>query len=266
MLGEILGLSAGLARVVLTLFLFFTPRLFLGSALLPLPKAKAGLVGEATALSIGLGLPVCAANPEGVLIGVNLGVLRACICVTVDSLALSIAVSRGDVRGSEGPGSNKSSSNVSSSPTAKLGDRWRCINDAGVAGQSLWSFCWVPWANVAGECITEPGLGGGPISDRFSGETESNSEESLLRGTSSPLGGGRTGPDFCASSTDWLTSLDGMDIATAAFRRAGFTMGDCRTRAATFEFRVVVLLLVLRTRLASSGCAIAASPSISTSR
>lgn len=62
-----------------------------------------------------------------------------------------------------------------------------CINDAGVAGHML---C-LPGPKVAGECVTEPGSGGGPMSERRSGETESKSELPLLRGTSrEPEAGG----------------------------------------------------------------------------
>jgi hypothetical protein len=74
MLGEIFGLKAGLTRVDgAILFLFFVLR-----PLLTLLIEKAGLVGDDTALSIGLGLPYSAAPAEGVLKGVNLGVFRAC--------------------------------------------------------------------------------------------------------------------------------------------------------------------------------------------
>jgi hypothetical protein len=78
MLGDILGLRAGLTRLDgAMLFLFFVPRQSLESVLLTLPTEKAGLVGDETALSIGLGLPYSAAPAEGVLNGVNLGVFRA---------------------------------------------------------------------------------------------------------------------------------------------------------------------------------------------
>lgn len=77
MLGEIFGLSAGLTRFELTLFLFFELRLDFGSPLLLVPDANAGLVGDETALSIGLGLPDCAKEADGVLSGPNLGVFRA---------------------------------------------------------------------------------------------------------------------------------------------------------------------------------------------
>lgn len=146
-----------------------------------------------------------------------------------------------------------------------FGEGWRRIKDAGVAGCTPWPFFWLPLAMIAGECVTEPGLGGGPISVGGSGESEEPiSELSALRGTSSPLEDGRVEPDLCASSTNSLTSLGGMNEDTVAFRRPGFTTGDCRTRFDALVERGALLLL-LRSRLPCSGCAIAASPSISTS-
>jgi hypothetical protein len=43
-----------------------------------------------------------------------------------------------------------------------------------------------------------------------------------------------------------VTSLGGMEEEIVAFRRPGFTMGDCRTRALGFADRRAFLLLVLR--------------------
>lgn len=77
MLGEILGLSAGLTSVELVLFLFLFIRPLLESAFLPPLTAKPGLVGEVRALSVGLGFPESAALADGVLNGPSFGVLRA---------------------------------------------------------------------------------------------------------------------------------------------------------------------------------------------
>lgn len=78
MLGEILGLRAGLTRVDgAAVFLFFELRPSFASVRLPVPIEKAGLVGDEMALSIGLGFPYDAAPAEGVLSGPSLGVLRA---------------------------------------------------------------------------------------------------------------------------------------------------------------------------------------------
>jgi hypothetical protein len=74
MLGEILGLRAGLTRFELTLFLFFGFRAILRS-LLPLVMEKAGLVGVDMPSIIGLGLPDM--DAPGVLRGFNFGVFRA---------------------------------------------------------------------------------------------------------------------------------------------------------------------------------------------
>jgi hypothetical protein len=113
---------------------------------------------------------------------------------------------------------------------------------------------------MAGDWVTERGFGGGPISDRGSGETESTSELSRLRGTPNPFDLGRVGFVLCASSTSSLTSLWGIREETVAFRRAGFTIGDCRIRLGALADRGA-LLLVLRCRLPASGWAMAASPS-----
>lgn len=76
MLGDIFGLKAGLTRFE-TLFLFFALRPSFESVFFPFPVANSGLVGDATALSIGLGFPDSAAPAEGVLNGPSLGVFRA---------------------------------------------------------------------------------------------------------------------------------------------------------------------------------------------
>lgn len=254
-LGEIFGLSAGLTSVELTLFLFFGFRPAFDSILF-VPPIKAGLVGDATALSMGLVFPDNAAPADGVLNGPSLGVLRADIRGVAPS-SLSKEVSMWDRGGlsREASGSVRSSSiGISPAIWMKLGDCCRCIKEAGVAGQPAWLKGCPLWAKTAGECVTEPGLGGGPISLRFSGETESNSELSLLRGTSNPLVEGRADVDLCASSTRPLTSFGGINAAAVVFRRFGFTMGDCRTRAEGLAGRGA-FLLVLRSRLACSGCA-----------
>jgi hypothetical protein len=77
MLGEImtLGLSAGLTRVELTLFLFFGLRASFKSGFLPFAMENAGLVGVEQGSIMGLGLPERAA--PGVLRGFSLGVFRA---------------------------------------------------------------------------------------------------------------------------------------------------------------------------------------------
>lgn len=75
MLGEILGLRAGLTRLELTLFLFFELRAVFESALLPEAMEKAGLVGVDMGSSIGLGLPDMV--PPGVLCGPIFGVFLA---------------------------------------------------------------------------------------------------------------------------------------------------------------------------------------------
>jgi len=74
MLGEILGRKAGLTRLDVTLFLFLEFRADLAS---PFLLNNAGLVGDEPALSIGLGFPVCAIVPDGVLSGPSLGVFLA---------------------------------------------------------------------------------------------------------------------------------------------------------------------------------------------
>jgi hypothetical protein len=92
MLGEILGLRAGLTRCELTLFLFFGFRASFGS-LLPLVMEKAGLVGVDMASIIGLGL--LDMDAPGVLRGFSFGVFRR----GISSSSLRIAVSSLDSPG-----------------------------------------------------------------------------------------------------------------------------------------------------------------------
>lgn len=133
------------------------------------------------------------------------------------------------------------------------------IRDAGVAGVAQPPFC---CAIMAGECVTEPGFGGGRISDSIgSGEIESVSEVSRLCGTSSPLEDGRPPRASCISS---VISFGGMEEETVGFRRPGFTIGDCRTRLLGFVEREVFLLVLLNF-LPPSCCIMAGSPSMSTS-
>jgi hypothetical protein len=118
---------------------------------------------------------------------------------------------------------------------------------------------------MAGECATEPGLGGGRISDRRgSGEIESVSELSRPYGTSRPLEAGRAARASCKSS---LTSLGGIVPETVPFRLPGFTIGDCRMRALPLADRGTFLLFVLLSLLVVSCCIVAGSPkpSMSTS-
>jgi hypothetical protein len=134
------------------------------------------------------------------------------------------------------------------------------ISEAGVAGVAPWPFC---WAIMAGECVTEPGFCGGRISDsRGSGEIESVSEPSRLCGTLRLLEDERSPRASCMSS---LTSLGGMNEDKVAFRRPGFTMGDCRTRALPLADRGALRLLVLRNLRPDSCCVMSGSPSSSIS-
>lgn len=75
MLGEIFGMSAGLARVEHVLFRFFAVRANLDSIFFPFVMETAGLVGVVVGSSIGLGLLAIAA--PGVLRGPILGVFLA---------------------------------------------------------------------------------------------------------------------------------------------------------------------------------------------
>jgi hypothetical protein len=74
-LGDILGLRAGLTSVEHVLFLFFALRANLRSPFFPFVMEKAGLVGVDMASIMGLGLPDMAA--PGVLSGFNFGVFLA---------------------------------------------------------------------------------------------------------------------------------------------------------------------------------------------
>lgn len=133
MLGEIFGRSAGLTRLVLTLFLFFGLRASFGS-FLPFVIEKAGLVGVDIASSIGLGRPDMA--PPGVLSGFNFGVFRAGI------RGVPASRSRNAVSNLDSPGrSNDGSGRVRSSRVggaslepSKFGDGCMRIKEAGVAG------------------------------------------------------------------------------------------------------------------------------------
>jgi hypothetical protein len=139
-LGEILGLIAGLTSAELTLFLFFELRPILGSSFLAAPKRTAGLVGDDTALSMGLGLPDMATPAEGVLKGFSLGVFREDVCEFAPSSSLTtISVRDGGGLSNEGSGSVRSSkAGIFSARSAKLGDCCKRINDAGVAGPPPW--------------------------------------------------------------------------------------------------------------------------------
>lgn len=173
-LGEIFGLNAGLTRLELTLPLFFALRPCLGSSFFPDVIEKAGLVGVDMASSMGLGLFDIAA--PGVLRGPILGVLRA------DMRGVSISSSRYAVSSldKEGRDSKEASGRARSSiieggfmQASNWGEGWIRIKEAGVAGVAPWPFC----AIIAGECVTEAGIGGGRISDNMgSGEMESVSE------------------------------------------------------------------------------------------
>lgn len=114
------------------------------------------------------------------------------------------------------------------------------IKEAGVAGAAPGADAWAFSGLIAGDGCTEVGLGGGPISERGPGEIESDSELSRLRRGSAPLDEGRWAR---SSSKRSVTSLGGISEDTVAFRLAGFTMGDCRTRAGAPENREEELLL-----------------------
>lgn len=90
-----------------------------------------------------------------------------------------------------------------------------------------------------------------------SGEMESVSEPVRLYGTSKP-----PRPPV-VSSIRSLTSFGGMRVETVAFRRPGFTIGDCRTRVLAFADRGALLLFVLLSLRPVSCCV--AEVSISTS-
>lgn len=137
-------------------------------------------------------------------------------------------------------GSVRSSKVGGASMSPNVGEGWMRINEAGVAGATPAAEVCVFSGFMAGEGCTEVGLGGGPISDRGPGEIESDSELSRLRRRSAPLEEGRMAR---SSSIRFVTSFGGMSDDTVAFRRAGFTMGDCRTRAGAALNRVGALLL-----------------------
>src|SRR4051812_18578111 len=115
MLGEIFGRKAGLTSAELTLFLFLELRATLESTLFPLVMPNPGLVGDETALSIGLGLPESAAPAEGVLKGPSFGVFRAVIRGVGSSSSCRTAVSMRD----SGVLSNEASGSVRSSSAGK---------------------------------------------------------------------------------------------------------------------------------------------------
>jgi hypothetical protein len=105
---------------------------------------------------------------------------------------------------------------------------------------------------MAGECVTDPGLGGGRISDSMgSGDMESFSD--------------RSRPFRLASCMSSVTSLGGANEENVCLRLPGFTMGDCRTRVEGLVVRKEFLLLVLLSFLPWSFCVMAGSSSISMS-
>jgi hypothetical protein len=137
----------------------------------------------------------------------------------------------------------------------KLGEGCMRISEAGVAGVAP---CPLTCAIIAGDWVTEMGFGGGRISDSMgSGEMESVSEVFRLCATSKPL------RPPVVSSIKSLTSLGGMSVETVAFRRPGFTMGDCRIRVLAFADRGALLLFVLLSLRPVSCCVTAASISTS---
>lgn len=90
---------------------------------------------------------------------------------------------------------------------------------------------------MAGEGVTEAGLGGGPISERGSGEMESVSELSRLSRASIPL---NRLPRASSNKSD--TSFGGIKEETVAFRFPGLTMGDWRMRTGAAERGAPLLL------------------------
>jgi hypothetical protein len=137
----------------------------------------------------------------------------------------------------EASGRVKSSNAGGASSSPNVGDGWIRIREAGVAGATPGSEV---WAFIAGDGCTEFGLGGGPISERGPGEMESDSELSRLQRRSAPLDEGWIAR---SSSSRSVTSLGGISADTVALRRAGLTIGDCRTRAGATENREGALLL-----------------------
>jgi hypothetical protein len=106
MLGEILGIKAGLTRFELTLFLFFGLRANFRS-LFPLVMEKAGLVGVDMASIIGLGLPDI--DAPGVLRGFSFGVFRA-RSVSLSSFLIAVSSLDRPGRSREASGRVRSSS------------------------------------------------------------------------------------------------------------------------------------------------------------
>ena len=101
---------------------------------------------------------------------------------------------------------------------------------------------------TAGDAVEEPGLGGGRISDSMgSGEMESVSELSRVRGASRPLENGRCERASCMRS---VTSFGGINEETVAFRLFGLTIGDCRTRVLALARGTFLLPVALRLFLA----------------
>lgn len=244
MLGEILGIKAGLTRCELTLFRFLGLRTSFVS-FLPEVIEKAGLVGVDMASSMGLGRPDM--DAPGVLRGLSFGVFRA-HKRGVSPSASRIAVSDLDKLGlsSEASGRVRSSSTGGAcSDPLKSGDGCMRMSEAGVAGVLLWL---LRWAMTAGEAVQEPGLGGGRISDNMgSGEMESVSELSRVRGASRLLDDGCWERASCMRS---VTSFDGISEETVALRLFGLTMGDWRTRVLALARGTFLLVDGLRVLLA----------------
>jgi hypothetical protein len=117
---------------------------------------------------------------------------------------------------------------------------------------------------MAGDWERDVGFGGGRISDNMgSGEMESVSEPLRLCGTSRPF---KMRPPR-ASCTSWETSFGAIEVETVAFRRPGFTIGDCRTLELGFAERGAFLLFVLLSFRppGCSCCSMAGSPNMSIS-
>ena len=95
-----------------------------------------------------------------------------------------------------------------------------------------------------------------------SGEMESVSELSRVRSASKPL---EEGHRERASSIRSVTSFGGISEETVAFRRFGFTMGDCRTREVPLVRGMARLLVFLNGLLPCSCATMAGSPSRSMS-
>lgn len=215
------------------------------------------------ASSMGLGRPDMAA--PGVLKGFSLGVFRADKRgVPLSSSSSRIAVSDLDKLGLSRDASGRvSSSSIGGacSEPLKSGDGCMRMREAGVAGVLLWL---LRWAMTAGEAVKELGLGGGRISESMgSGEMESVSELSRVRGASRPAESGCWERAFCTRS---VTSLGRTSEEPLDFRLLGFTMGDCRTRALPLVRGATLLFAALVFLLPWSCDTIADSPSISMSR